>query len=183
MRFDDAFPERMASAPKAPGQPDFPATVLTQLRRQQLRDLATAFDVQIKADGTKDEILPAMIAAEANGIFRQPPKYQEYLVKASRSADQAPLMDWHPPAPPEPEAPKVEAPVAKAPSPISMGHLPPPPPEQKPMVPPARRGRKPRQPTEFTKLQDMCKQHDINCWGMGRDEMKAILMQKGLWRE
>jgi hypothetical protein len=67
--------------------------VLNGLRLQQLKDLATAFGVAIKTDGTRPEVLPAMLMAEQEGIFQQPPKRPEYLVKASASADDPPV-DW-----------------------------------------------------------------------------------------
>jgi hypothetical protein len=52
-----------------------------------------AFGVEIKTDGTKPQVLPAMLAAEGEGIFQQPPKRPEYLVKASVSSDEAPV-NW-----------------------------------------------------------------------------------------
>ena len=93
MQFSDVFPERTVAPPQLPGQPIYTASVLNGLRLQQLRDLAYAFDVEIKTDGTKPEVLPAMLAAESAGIFQQQPKRPEFLVKASRSADE-PHVDW-----------------------------------------------------------------------------------------
>ena len=86
-QFQEAFPERTAAAPTLPGQPTITGTVLTQMRRQQLHDLAKAFRVQVPADGTKDQILPSLVAAEQQGVFRQQPIDPYYFHKAQRDAD------------------------------------------------------------------------------------------------
>jgi len=93
MQFKDAFPEQTVAPPQLPGQPIYSPSVLSGLRLQQLKDLAYAFDITIKKDGTKPEILPALLMAEQEGIFVQPPKRPEYVVKASRSTDDPPV-DW-----------------------------------------------------------------------------------------
>ena len=72
-----------------------PPTKLAFLRRQQLVDLARAYDVEIPRDGTKNEILPAMYAAESRGVFRKEPIRPYYLMKANRRPDDPPLD--HPP--------------------------------------------------------------------------------------
>jgi hypothetical protein len=94
MLFLDTFPELTAAPPTLPGEPTRAATVLDQLRRQQLHDLARAFDIDVPKDGTKKEILPPLLAAEASGIFRTQPKRPEYLAKAGRSADEPPSDEW-----------------------------------------------------------------------------------------
>jgi hypothetical protein len=58
-----------------------------------LRDLAVAYGIEVKRDGTKEELLPPMIDAELQGVFQQPPKRPELVVKASRSPDDPPV-DW-----------------------------------------------------------------------------------------
>lgn len=87
------FPERTAVPPRMPGQPVISASVVATARRQQLVDLAKAFNIPIKADGTKAEILPVMVEAEQQGVFREQPKRPEYLVKAMRDPD-GPPVDW-----------------------------------------------------------------------------------------
>jgi len=77
-----------------PGQPRFEPTILHQLRRQQLHDLALAFGVTVKKDGTKPEIMPAMLAAESEGVFRGKPVRPEYLAKAAISSDDPPSDEW-----------------------------------------------------------------------------------------
>lgn len=67
--------------------------MLNGLRRQQLRDLAYGYGIEVKKDGTKEEILPAMQAAEQAGVFQGKPMRPEYVVKASRTSDD-PSVDW-----------------------------------------------------------------------------------------
>jgi hypothetical protein len=57
----------------------------------------------VKADGTKAEILPAMMDAEARGVFKGPPVHNYYLKKAAFNSDiPGENMDWgHPPKPPQ----------------------------------------------------------------------------------
>lgn len=57
--------------------------MLVQLRRQQLHDLAKAYGIEVTPDAPKDEILPAMVAAETKGVFKGEPKLPEYLAKAA----------------------------------------------------------------------------------------------------
>ena len=47
-----------------------PETPLARLRLRQLRDLAAAFKIPIDRDAPKPEILPALIAAERQGVFK-----------------------------------------------------------------------------------------------------------------
>ena len=107
MSFATRFPEkgdpvtgRPVQAPQIPGQPVYSDSVLPTLRRQQLADLAVAYNVPVNVSGTKAEILPALIEAEKAGVFRQPPKRPEYLVKAQRNPDEPPV-DWQSHRPPE----------------------------------------------------------------------------------
>lgn len=93
MQFTDMFPERTAPPPQLPGQPRLKESVLHQLRLPQLRDLAQAYGIEVKKDGTKEELLPPMIDAEMQGVFQQQPKRPEYVAKASRSPDDPPV-DW-----------------------------------------------------------------------------------------
>lgn len=90
MTFQDIFPERQAEPPKFPGQV-ITETVLTKLRLSQLRDLARAFEIQADLDAPKPGILPALMAAEKQGVFRQPPSRPYYLLRAGRHPDEPPL--------------------------------------------------------------------------------------------
>lgn len=64
-----------------------PQTPLLQLRLRQLRDLAAAFEIEILQNGTKAQILPAMLAAEQTGVFRTTPKNRLKLARAGWSHD------------------------------------------------------------------------------------------------
>lgn len=86
-QFQHPFPELTAQPPQVRGQPPTPSTILNRLSRQQLHDLARAYGVEVKPDGTKPEILPAMVVAEQAGIFKGPVKSQYYLEKAARERD------------------------------------------------------------------------------------------------
>jgi hypothetical protein len=66
---------------------------LLKLRRQQLIDLAKAFDIDVPQDATAPELREHLRKHEEQGAFRQPPKRPEYYVKASRSPDDPPV-DW-----------------------------------------------------------------------------------------
>ncbi len=58
------------------------------MRRQQLTDLARAYDLKdIQVDGTKEEMLIGLVAAEQAGTFRKPPVYPAYFACAMRSSD------------------------------------------------------------------------------------------------
>jgi hypothetical protein len=63
------------------GEVALPDTPLQRLRLRQLRDLAKAFNIDIDQEATKAQILPALIAAEQRGVF-----------KNVASADRARLM-------------------------------------------------------------------------------------------
>ncbi len=63
-----------------------------------MHDLAKAYEIQVKQDGTKSEILPAMIDAETRGVFRQVPVHNYYLKKAAYNSDRPEEnTDWGPP--------------------------------------------------------------------------------------
>lgn len=64
-----------------------PATVLTALRRQQLVDLARAYEIAIPEGATKRQMLPSLITAEQQGVFKRAPKHPWYLQKAARTSD------------------------------------------------------------------------------------------------
>lgn len=58
------------------------------MRRQQLVDLAKAYDLpNIPIDGTKEEMLIGLVAAEQAGVFRKPPVYPAHFACAMRSSD------------------------------------------------------------------------------------------------
>ena len=59
-------------------------------------DLARAYEIPLPAGGTKKQILPPMIAAEQQGVFRTPPKHPYYLQKAGRNTDM-PRVPMEPP--------------------------------------------------------------------------------------
>lgn len=67
-------PEADVPAPRIVGQMDFSQSKLALMRRAQLQRIAKGWGIPVKRDGTKDEILPALIAAEAAGIFKRAPK-------------------------------------------------------------------------------------------------------------
>lgn len=65
-----------------------PKSPLQALTRDQLSDIAVAFDLDCDRDGTKEEIMPAILQAEASGRFQRPPKDPYRLTKASKNADE-----------------------------------------------------------------------------------------------
>lgn len=83
-----------------PGQPAVNASILGTARRQQLVDLAYAYDIPVPKDGTKAQMLPIMVEHEQQGTFRGQPKRPEYLVKAMRNPDDPPV-DWEAHRPPD----------------------------------------------------------------------------------
>lgn len=85
--FAEAFPELNVQAPTLMGQTPMQETVLTQLRRQQLHDLAKAYEIVVKPEGTKAEILPALVAAEGSGVFTKPAVHAYWLLKAAYNPD------------------------------------------------------------------------------------------------
>lgn len=70
------------------GKPSLPRSPLQSLTREQLSDISVAFGLDVDRDGTKDELLPAILAAEAAGRFQRPAKDPYRLIKASKNADE-----------------------------------------------------------------------------------------------
>ena len=85
--FSEVFPELSVRAPTVTGQMPMHPTALNGLRRRQLHDLARAYEIPVKKDGTKAEILPALIAAEQQGTFKRPAAVPYYLKKAAWTSD------------------------------------------------------------------------------------------------
>lgn len=71
------------------------------LRRQQLHDLAKAFDIPVDPNATKQDILYPLMAAEQRGVFREPAAHPYWLEKAMRDPDgpQTPLTLPYPDVP------------------------------------------------------------------------------------
>ena len=67
------------------------ASAVQKMRPQQLHDIARAWEIPVENGGTKPDILPALMAAERNGVFKSPPKHPEYARRASRNSDEPPL--------------------------------------------------------------------------------------------
>ena len=63
-------------------------TPLHLMRRQQLADVARAWEIPVERGGTKDEILQPLQAAEKGGVFKLPPKHPKFYKKAMRSSDE-----------------------------------------------------------------------------------------------
>jgi hypothetical protein len=57
------------------------------LRRQQLHDLARAFDIPVDPNSTKEAVLYPLMAAEQRGVFKEPAPHPYYLEKAMRDPD------------------------------------------------------------------------------------------------
>ncbi len=89
--FQEMYPELGAQEPLMDGEMAAAPTPLKRMRRQQLHDLATAWGIRVLNGGTKEEILPALMAAERAGVFKTPPKYPEFARKAMRNSDEPPL--------------------------------------------------------------------------------------------
>ena len=89
--FQQSYPELDAQPPVMEGETATPPTPLKRMRRQQLHDLARAWDIPVENGGTKDKILPILMAAEETGTFRLPPKNPEFARKAMRNSDEPPF--------------------------------------------------------------------------------------------
>ena len=64
------------------------------MRRQQLVDLIKAYDLpNIPIDGTKEEMLIGLVAAEQTGVFQQQPKSAAHFACAMRSSDDPPIVN------------------------------------------------------------------------------------------
>ena len=101
--FQELFPELSAQEPVMEGEMPQAPSPLKKMRRQQLHDIARAWEIPVELDGTKPDILPALMAAERSGMFKHPPKHPEYARKAMRNSDEPPLAPIQ--APVEVEAP------------------------------------------------------------------------------
>lgn len=145
-QFLDAYPERGAQPPTLPGQTRFTGTVLTQLRRQQLHDLARAYRISVPSDGTKEEILPSLISAERAGVFRTQSPDPYWFAKANRDPEN-----------PEPLPPGLAAPGARARPPGDL--------------PTAQDG----PPPSIAELRAACKAAGINSFGKTKAAMKEAL--------
>lgn len=119
-----------------------------------MHDLARAYEIPVKSDGTKNEILPAMITAEQDGIFRTHPKHPYYFEKARRDPDKRaePLHN-----------PEMDRPLTKSEAKeVAEGE-------------PVEKPKKVRKPSGYNLLQKEAKSLGLNCWGMKTPELaKAI---------
>ena len=94
--FQEMFPELGAQEPVMEGEMPQAPSPLKKMRRQQLHDIARAWEIPVELDGTKPDILPALMAAERSGVFKHPPKHPEYARKAMRNSDEPPLAPLAP---------------------------------------------------------------------------------------
>lgn len=85
--FKQVFPELKSAPPTMMGNIPLPEAKVTALRRQQLVDLARAFDIEIPPGATKNQMLPSLINAEQQGVFLGQAKNPWYLQKAGRTSD------------------------------------------------------------------------------------------------
>ena len=88
MSFQEAFPELKSTAPLLEGEHAADRKYLVDnLRRQQLIDLAAAWDLEIDDKAPKHVILIPMREAEGKGIFLTPCPHPLMLARASRKTD------------------------------------------------------------------------------------------------
>jgi len=119
--------------------------------------LAKAFGLQINPDGTKDEILPVLIAAEQQGQFKRK-DYDKYCyARAELRPDDPPIEVWRGPISVEDTKPsprskeaQLAKKIARAPNP-GMG--------------------------EFWNLQQKCKGLGINCAGKNTEWMRNAIAE------
>lgn len=71
-----------------PGQVYTSSSQLVKLRKQQLLDLARAYEIPVEFSLSKSKILRIMEAEEDRGTFLRPPKNDYYFQKARFTADQ-----------------------------------------------------------------------------------------------
>lgn len=143
------------------GETPLPYTKLMACRRQQLVDLARAFDIPIPNGATKDQILPTMITAEQQGIFRTPPKNPYYFHKAHRTSDM--------PAVPQPENPELA--VATAVPPVVD------PPLQKPPI--LSRAKRPE--NDYRRKQRLLKEAGVQgAFGITKQAMDELAAEHGI---
>ena len=83
-----ALPERAESVlpPALAGEVITPSK-LHAFRRTLLHNIAKAFGIDVPKDATKNEMLPALIAAEQRGIFRGQPTDEYHYLMAMRDPD------------------------------------------------------------------------------------------------
>ena len=94
--FQQQYPELSAPEPLMDGeQPQVP-TPLHSMRRQQLHDVARAWEIPVERDGTKKDIMPMLLAAERQGVFKHPPKHPEFARRAMRNSDEPPPEHYLP---------------------------------------------------------------------------------------
>ena len=89
--FQEMFPELSAELPLMAGDLPQAPSVLGKMRRQQLSDIARAWEIPVKMSGTKPEMMPLLLAAESAGTFRTPPIHPEFARKAMRNSDEPPF--------------------------------------------------------------------------------------------
>lgn len=109
--FQEAFPERMAAAPTLQGESTLPANLITpRLRRVQLVNLAKAYGLAINPEATKNQILPTMVGAEQQGVFRGQASDPEALRMALKDPDVREPEPMLPPVLPQSPAKAEEEP-------------------------------------------------------------------------
>lgn len=86
--FQQQYPELDATTPLMDGDLPQARTPLNQMRRQQLHDLARAYDLSLGDTDTKEYMMPSMKAAQKSGLFNRPPKHPEFARKAMQHSDQ-----------------------------------------------------------------------------------------------
>lgn len=92
---------RPGVAAMAPGNPVMAGhapmkSMLGNLRLQQLYDLAYAFDIKVNMSGTKDQVLPILVAEESQGTFEKKPKRPFYFRRALWQPGDPPIEEEFP---------------------------------------------------------------------------------------
>lgn len=90
MQFTHTYPEVQGlDLPQMNGMtPMINGVPLEKLRLRQLRDLAKAWQIRIDMDAPKPRILPALMAAASEGVFRNRPVLEYYFRRAHRTGDE-----------------------------------------------------------------------------------------------
>lgn len=147
-----------------------PTTVLTALRRQQLVDVARAYEINIPAGGTKRQILPSLITAEQQGVFKRPPKNPWYLQKAGRTSDM-PYVDIgeNPELPVTITTEMKSEPVVTSSPPVQAAD---------PNVP--RRTRTGRTETDYHRKQRLLKGQGVNAFGWTKQAVNEAAAEHGI---
>lgn len=120
------------------------------MRRQQLHDLARAYQISVPPDGTKEEILPSLVSAERAGVFRTRRPDPYWFAKAQRDPDR-----------PEPMQSGLQPPEAREQPPASAAHH---------MDAP---------PASMAELRAACKAAGINSFGKSKEALLAELDANG----